>query len=187
MLAQSEKPRLPNMSTFNSQESNASSAVRFDLDDHDTHDILVYTVRGGYRITSQRDLCKDLDKGLRCPVAIAISVTQSLTATNADQRSLRCSRKPIGRGASRVEVQVRDLFNEPERSQHADYPNQRSSIASVGLPTGVYWRRLFFNHFKDLYIVSPNGTPTTSAGTSNRDSPEEGTSPSNTWSMSVQC
>lgn len=56
------------MSTFDSQNtglssSTTSSAERFGLDEASTKDILVYRVRGGYEVTNEKNLCRELDKG----------------------------------------------------------------------------------------------------------------------------
>jgi len=74
----------------------------------------------------------------------------------------RVSRKRIPRGNSRIEVKTEDLYNEPERSAYQKYPNSKNSLASVGLPRAVYWKRLLLNQFQDLYIVSPDSSPNSS-------------------------
>lgn len=149
------------MSTFASTSSSTSSSSRFNLDDADTRDILVYKMRAGYEISNQSQLCKQLD---------------------ADPR-WRCSRKAIPRGTSRLEVQTRDLFNEPERTQYAHYPNSKCSLASVGLPRGVYWRRLLLGHFEDLYILSPDSSPNSSTQNSSGGNSPDHQTPSSTWDM----
>jgi len=92
--------------------------------------------------------------------------------SSLDQR-LRCSRKRIPRGNSRIDVKTEDLFNDPERStyQRAAYPNMKSNLASIGLPRIVYWKRLLLNQFEDLYIVSPESTPSNSPEGSQYSSP----------------
>ena len=50
-------------------------------------------------------------------------------------------------------------------------------VANVGLPSKAYWRRLMFNSFPELYIVSrsiiptPDGTPNTSPESSQHVTP----------------
>ncbi|KAF1983567.1 hypothetical protein K402DRAFT_448145 [Aulographum hederae CBS 113979] len=146
------EPTINMPGTEYSQTSNASSASsKYDLDDNDERTVLVYKYRGGLKIQSQSDLRKSLEKDLR----------------------LRCSRKPIPRGNSRIEVKQEDLYNEPERSiyNQQGYPNMKNSLASIGLPSPVYWKRLLFNQFQDLYIVSPESSPNSSPESSQHVSP----------------
>ncbi|TID22426.1 hypothetical protein E2P81_ATG11532 [Venturia nashicola] len=127
-----------------SSNSSLRSAAKFNLDEKDKSDILVYRYRVGLQTSSQEKLCQELDK----------------------EPGLRCSKISIPRGHSRVEVHHGDLFPESQRDLIKDKPNFKSSVASVMLPFTVRMRRILFNQHKDLYIVSsetsPNSSPTTS-------------------------
>lgn len=150
---------LPNMTTFNSESSSASSSSRkFDLDPTDISDILVYKVREGCHICSQKDLCAMLDLGML--------TRRSSTASHVNQvpgsAEWRCARVPIPRGASRVHIQTRDLWTTEEKTRYAKLPNAELSVASVGLSRSVYWRRMIMGHFQSLYVVSPDHSPASS-------------------------
>lgn len=55
----------------------------------------------------------------------------------------------------------------PEDLQkYAEKPTLKSSLANVGLPSTAYWKRLFFNSFPELYIVSKSPSPVSSANNS---------------------
>jgi hypothetical protein len=139
------------MATWNSSSSNSANSQKYKLDESDQRDILVYRYRHGLAVESQSSLSKILDKN----------------------PNLRCSRKEIPRGDSRIEVRQEDLYNEPEKSEYSKYPNSKTSLASIGLPSPVYWRRLLLNQFKDLYIVSPETSPNTSPNSSQHVSPSD--------------
>ena len=208
-----DEPNFPSSSTTSSQSSR-----RFNLDEQSSRSILVYKMRSGYEISSQKELCRELDKGtepfphLLCrtksqPLQKTLSTihTHSTTSSassdpvpanvsaNASSSTLsdprwRCSRKHIDRGVSRLEIKTCDLWNEPERTAYCRYPNAKSNIASVGLPRGVYWRRMLFGHFQDLYILSPESSPASSRNTSPEDTAEsspDGPTPSNTFQVTV--
>jgi hypothetical protein len=81
--------------------------------------------------------------------------------TDGLDRSLRCSKLSIPWGTSSVEVHHGDLFPEPERARLAHLPNMKLSLSAINLPRSVYWKRMV-GQFKELYIVSPEGSPNTS-------------------------
>lgn len=149
-------------SNSNTPSSSTLSSLRFNLNENSNASILVYKLRSGYTVTTQRQLCRELDK---------------------EPNLWRCSKKPISRGTSRLNIQVRDLLNEPDRTLHSGRPNQSSSIANAGLPRGVWWRRLLLGEYKELFILSPEssssvGTASTgrlggSGNTSGNASPDE--------------
>ncbi|KAK7727399.1 hypothetical protein SLS57_002871 [Botryosphaeria dothidea] len=147
--------------TWNTDSTSSTrSAEKFGLDDKDTSSILVYKYRSGLDLSSQEDLCKALDK----------------------DPSLRVTRKKIPRGDSRVEVKREDLWNDEEKSEYCELPNSKSGLASVCLPRSVWFKRMLFNQFQDLYIVSPETTPNSSLN----GSPESSQcSPSSTWNHST--
>ena len=130
-------------SNYNTPSTSSLSSRRFDLDENSNASILVYKLRSGYTVTTQSQLCRDLD---------------------SEPNRWRCSKKPISRGTSRLNIQVKDLLNEPDRSIHADRPNQTSNIANVGLPRGIWWRRLLLGQFAELYIVSPESSSSVGSG-----------------------
>jgi len=157
------------MSTWNSAKTgdtcSSSSSEKYNLDEKDKSDILVYRYRGGLENLSQEKLCKRLDK-------------------DPKWAGMRVSRKCIPRGNSRIEVRTEDLYNEPERSAYQRFPNAKNSLASIGLPSAVYWKRLLFNQYPDLYIVSPDSSPENSPESSQHVSPSntfpKGNEPSHT-------
>lgn len=103
-------------------------------------------------ITTPQELCQKLD-----------------TEANTTGQRYRCSRIKIPRGNSRVEVKVRDTFEEPEKERYSHYFNQDSSIANIGLPRSVWWRRVLFGEFKELVIISPESSPGSSPGGSSHE------------------
>lgn len=161
-------------SNSNTPSSSTVSSLRFNLDENSTAPILVYKLRSGYTVTTQHQLCRDLDK---------------------ETNRWRCSKKPISRGTSRLDIQVRDLLNEPDRTLHAGRPNQTDSIANAGLPRSVWWKRLLFGEFKELFILSPDsssnigtastghlgGSVSNSGNTSGDASPDEDVDGVRTW------
>ncbi|KAF2403223.1 hypothetical protein EJ06DRAFT_323113 [Trichodelitschia bisporula] len=136
-----------------SQASSTNSSLlteRFGLDPNDTSSILVYKYREGLLTTSQHDLVQTLGKEPR----------------------FACSKIPIPRGYSRITVQQGDLYPEKERDKYAEYPSYKMSLACITLPRLVYWKRLVFNQYKDLYIVSPESSPESSPQNSAHNSPQ---------------
>ncbi|TKA63801.1 hypothetical protein B0A49_06321 [Cryomyces minteri] len=154
MSSTTESPTdaLPHNSTWrttqSSGSSSSSSASKYNLDENDTRNIVVYKHCGGLEIQSQKDLAQTLDKDL----------------------SLRLTRKPIHRLDSCVEVLTEDLWNAHEQSLYHNYPNAKSSLASVCLPSKVYWSRLLLGQYPELYIVSPERSPETSPNASQESS-----------------
>ncbi|EOD49537.1 hypothetical protein GTA08_BOTSDO10873 [Neofusicoccum parvum] len=143
--------------TWNTDSTSSTrSSEKFGLDEKDSSNILVYKYRSGLDVSSQEDLCKTLDK----------------------DPTLRVTRKKIPRGDSRVEVKREDLWNDEEKSVYSEFPNSKSGLASICLPRSVWFKRMLFNQFQDLYIVSPETTPNNSLN----GSPESSQcSPSSTW------
>lgn len=165
--------------TWNTDSTSSTrSAEKFGLDDKDSSSILVYKYRKGLDVSSQEDLCKALDKGTpaRSPRVRSRSSLATLDP------SLRVTRKKIPRGDSRVEVKREDLWNDDEKSEFSEYPNSKSGLASVCLPRSVWFKRMLFGQFEDLYIVSPETSPSNSLN----GSPESSQcSPSATWNQSA--
>jgi hypothetical protein len=116
------------------------------------------------------------------PLAPTTGLTTANTTTefganliDSAEPRYRCSKIKIPRGNSRVEVRHGDLYPEKDRAKFIDKPNYKSNVASVGLPFAVRMKRLLFDQYKDLYIVSPDSSP--------ESSPENSahTTPSSTW------
>jgi len=122
----------------------SSSAERYQLDEFDTTPILLYKYRGGLCTTSQKDLCAALDK----------------------DEHLRCTRKPVPRYCSYLDIKRHDLFLPEEKAEYASKPNYDSSLAAIKIPMGPYFGRIFMGTYDNLYIVSPecatSGSPTDS-------------------------
>lgn len=83
---------------------------------------------------------------------------------------MRVTKKEIPRGNSRLEIRTEDLLLPEDLERNRDKPTLKSSLANVGLPSTAYWKRLLFNSFPELYIVSRS--PTTSPASSKNNSPE---------------
>jgi len=124
-------------STWNTTSTSSTNSSKYGLDEDDKKDVLVYQYRGGMKIQSQQHLCKTI---------------------NQDPK-LRVSKKKIPRGNSRIDVKTEDLYPDEERSLYEHYPNMKNSLANIGLPSVVYWKRLLFDQFKEIYIVSPINSP----------------------------
>jgi len=151
------------MSHASAASTATSRSSKFNLDNKDTSSVLVYKWRGGLAVQSQADLAKTIDK----------------------DPHLRCSRMSLPRGKSRIDVRTEDLYNEPERTSYAKYPNMKNCLASVGIPSGVFWKRLLLGQYKELFIVSPesspdnspeqsqNTSPSSTFGTETRDAPRQ--------------
>ncbi|EGP86407.1 unnamed protein product [Zymoseptoria tritici ST99CH_1A5] len=135
--------------------TSSASAERYQLDQEDTNPILLYTYRGKLETSSQKDLCARLDK----------------------DEKLRATRKQIPRATSYLDVRRHDLYLPDEKQQYADLPNYDSSLASVKIPSLAYWSRMILGNYQDLFIVSPETTPTSSVA----DDGSRRTSPTSTW------
>ncbi|KAF2711329.1 hypothetical protein K504DRAFT_475211 [Pleomassaria siparia CBS 279.74] len=135
--------------------SSSSSASLFSLDEDDRSSILVYRYRSGSKaleVSSQHQLCQELDEE---PEILPY---------------LRVTKKPIPRGNSRLEVHAEDLMNPQDLQKFGEKPTLKASLANVGLPSTAYWKRLLFNSFPELYIVSKAISPSNSANNSPTES-----------------
>jgi hypothetical protein len=163
-------------STWNSASTSTSiSSQKYNLDENGENDILVYQYQKGLAIESESSLCKTLDKSMSPsnPSHRGQDNVKDLSANNAGlaTQPMRVSRKKIPRGNSRIEVRQEDLYNDSEKKKYAKYPNSSNSLANIGLPRLVYWKRLLLNEFQDLYIVSPESSPENSPASSQHVSP----------------
>jgi hypothetical protein len=155
--------------TFNSTSTNGTTSSKsselFGLDEEDNNDILVYKYRSGSKnleVTTQRELCKALD-------------------SDPDLPFLRVTKKPIPRGNSRLEVRTEDLLMPEDLKRYASKPTLKSSLANVGLPSTAYWKRLLFNSFQDLYIVSRSHTPSPDSSPNTSPESSQHVSPNTTF------
>ncbi|GAM85322.1 hypothetical protein ANO11243_033270 [Dothideomycetidae sp. 11243] len=130
--------------------SSSTSASRYGLDVDDPASILVFDWDGSIEKTSQRRLCAELDR----------------------DGSRRVTKKEIPKGCAYVEVRRHDLYLPYERELYKRLPNYNSSLASIRLPSSVYWSRYFFGSYDKLYIVSPEMSPANSP-TESFDGPKE--------------
>ncbi|KAI7542733.1 hypothetical protein KC317_g16501, partial [Hortaea werneckii] len=124
--------------------STSSSAERYRLDEFDTKPILLYKYRGQLQTSSQKDLCAWLDK----------------------DEKLRCTKKPLPRGTSYLDIKRHDLYLPDEKEIYSHYPNYDSSLAAIKVPSLPYWSRIFLGNYAELYIVSPESSPASSVADS---------------------
>ncbi|TKA67378.1 hypothetical protein B0A55_08750 [Friedmanniomyces simplex] len=143
-----------------STHSSSSSAERYRLDEFDSRPVLCYKYRGKLETSSQRDLCARLDK----------------------DDNLRCTRKLIPRGTSFIDVKRHDLYLPEEKQQYGDFPNYDSSLASIKVPLLAYLSRMVFGNYDELYIVSPETSPSSSVA----DEESRRVSPTSTWGVDSQ-
>ncbi|KAI7181314.1 hypothetical protein KC316_g6177 [Hortaea werneckii] len=143
----------------NSTVSSSSSAERYRLDEFDTKPILLYKYRGKLQTSSQKDLCAWLDK----------------------DEKLRCTKKPLPRGTSYIDIKRHDLYLPSEKDIYSGYPNYDSSLAAIKVPSLPYWSRIFWGNYAELYIVSPESSPASSVADS--ESRKTGISPESTFTQ----
>lgn len=199
--------------TDSTHTSSSSASEKYRLDEFDEAPILLYKYRGGLQTSSQKDLCKWLDKGMFSrkrmsthnafdgttqpseaylhddPRGLRGTAPQRDTINNANTQTVdnnsdrhRVTTKPIPRMTSFVDVLRCDLYLPEEKDTYTTYPNFASSLASVKIPRIPYWSRMFLGNYDQLYIVSPEGSPTSSqASGSTRN-----TTPTNSWGLDSQ-
>ncbi|KAF2659476.1 hypothetical protein K491DRAFT_590844 [Lophiostoma macrostomum CBS 122681] len=152
--------------TWNSTSSSSSKASSlFSLDEDNTSNILVYKYRSGCKsldVSSQHDLCKALDSDPNLPF-------------------LRVTKKKIPRGNSRLEIRTEDLLMPEDLKRYSEKPTLKSSLANVGLPSTAYWKRLLFNAYPELYIVSKSVTPSPESSQNTSPESSQHVSPSTTF------
>lgn len=156
--------------------SSRSSAEKYNLDDEDPNPILLYHYRGVLKTSSQKDLCAILEKSAPSH-KVAQTDFRATADTNTPDEFLRVTKKSIPRFTSYISVQRHDLYLPEEKRQYAEYPNYDSNLASIKIPSMAYWSRAIFGSYQDLYIVSPETSPSSSRA----DEDSRRTSPTNTW------
>ena len=113
------------------------------------------------------------------PSSLLHSLTHTidtLTDISTDEK-LRVTRKAIPRYTSYVDIKRHDLYVPSEKQLYADFPNYNSNLASIKVPSLAYWSRLLFGNYQDLYIVSPESSPSSSVA----DEDSRRSSPTSTW------
>ena len=170
-----------NHQTGFSDSTSSLSAEKYRLDELDENPILLYRYRGDLQTSSQKELCAELDKSASGSKRPLICNFVSHTNCPADE-SLRVTKKPIPRYTSYVDVKRRDLYLPWEQEEYAKFPNFDSNLASVKVPSSAYWSRLILGNYSDLYIVSPESSPTSSQADEDSRRP----SPTSTWGQDSQ-
>lgn len=156
-------------STSTSGTTSSKASSLFDLDENSNKSILVYKYRSGAKgleCTTEGALCAELDKHPRLPF-------------------MRVTKKPIPRGASRMDIHLEDLFLPVERDQYAEKISSKSSVANVGLPTVAKWKHMVLGSYDDLYIVSHTHTPTPESSKNNSPESSQHVSPAGTFPLEV--
>lgn len=152
-------------STSTSGTASSKASSLFGLDEDDRSNILVYKYRSGCKsleVSTQHDLCKALDSDPNLPF-------------------MRVTKKKIPRGNSRLEVHAEDLLLPADLEKYKQKPTLKASVANVGLPSAAYWKRLLFNSFRELYIVSKSPTPSPESSPNNSPESSQHVSPSTTF------
>ena len=111
----------------------------------------------------------------RLPCLTPYNKITILTARADDK--YRVTRKPIPRMTSYINVKRHDLYLPDEKHMYADFPNYDSNLASIKIPSLPYWSRMVLGNYQDLYIVSPESSPSSSQA----DDESRRTSPTATW------
>ncbi|KAI7267505.1 hypothetical protein KC345_g7905 [Hortaea werneckii] len=173
--------------------STSSSAERYRLDEFDTKPILLYKYRGQLQTSSQKDLCAWLDKGkllFSSRPCFALhpyipyhpyEARSQLTTRPILDEKLRCTKKPLPRGTSYLDIKRHDLYLPDEKEIYCHYPNYDSSLAAIKVPTLPYWSRMFLGNYDELYIVSPESSPAGSMADSESRKTGGGISPESTF------
>ncbi|EON65666.1 hypothetical protein W97_04905 [Coniosporium apollinis CBS 100218] len=97
------------------------------------HDFLVYIQHKGMEVMTETELRKYL----------------------AENPDLAVIPKDLPRGSFSIHITFEDTLTQEERAEHPGLPNMKSSLAGGTLPPKVFFKRLLFNQFKDLYVLSP--------------------------------
>jgi hypothetical protein len=153
--------------TDSTHTSSSSASEKYSLDELDETPILLYKYRGGLQTSSQKDLCAWLDKGKHRSTFLTSSnqanthVTDPIS-TDENFEKHRVTRKPIPRYTSYVDVKRHDLYMPEEKVSYEKFPNYDSSLASIKIPSIPYWSRMFLGRYPELYIVSPESSPSSS-------------------------
>lgn len=61
---------------------------------------------------------------------------------------------------SHLNIKRHDLFLPEEKEAYNTFPNYDSNLAAVKIPFSAYLGRMIFGNYDQLYIVSPETTPT---------------------------
>ena len=121
--------------------------------------------------------CRGLDLLLKPPVTPCFPPILLDVLTTRTDESLRVTKKAIPRMTSYVDVKRHDLYLPEEKELYSDFPNYDSNLASIKVPSLAYWSRMIFGSYAELYIVSPESSPSSSVA----DEDSRRTSPTSTW------
>lgn len=80
---------------------------------------------------------------------------------------MRVTKKPVPRGASRMDIYQEDLYMPEELSKYADKISPKTSVANVGLPSMAKWKHMVLGSYEDLYVVSQAHTPSPASSKNN--------------------
>lgn len=179
------------MTTFKSVSTSGTSSSKasslFDLNQTSRKSILVYRYRSGAKgleITTECDLCAELDNGESTRVRHRLPRPHALTPSSPADPSLpfiRVTRKPIPRGNSRLDISNEDLLLPDERERLATRLPPKVSVANVGLPTMAKWKHLILGSFAELYIVHRGHSPTPDSSANNSPESSQQISPASTF------
>jgi hypothetical protein len=112
-----------------------------------------------------------------------VCIANQRAASSADPNLpfLRVTKKKIPRGNSRLEIRTEDLLMPEDLKRYSEKPTLKSSLANVGLPSTAYWKRLLFNAYPELYIVSKSVTPSPESSQNTSPESSQHVSPSTTF------
>jgi hypothetical protein len=94
---------------------------------------------------------------------------------------MRVTKKPIPRGASRMDIHQEDLYDTEELGMYADKISAKSSVANVGLPTMAKWKHMVMGSYDDLYIVFQTHTPSPTYSKNSSPENSQHVSPASTF------
>jgi hypothetical protein len=112
---------------------------------------------------------------------VRIANQRAASSVDPNLPFLRVTKKSIPRGNSRLEIRTEDLLMPEDLKKYAEKPTLKSSLANVGLPSIAYWKRLLFNAYPELYIVSKSVTPSPESSQNNSPESSQHVSPSTTF------
>jgi hypothetical protein len=172
--------------TDSTHTSSSSASEKYRLDEFDAAPILLYTYRGGLKTSSQKEICAWLNKGMSPAPhsadhhATLASLTYCDVGKNIERH--RVTKKPIPRYTSYVDVKRHDLYLPEEKPMYASFPNYDSSLASIKIPSIPYWSRMLLGNYSELFIVSPESSPSSSIA----DDDSRRASPTAAWGSSSE-
>lgn len=143
--------------THDSSHTSSSTSSRYNLREDNESPILVYEWRGGLSTSSESALCHQIDTGMS--YCVRAPHTSANNFTEEKYSRCRVTKKPIPRFQAIVEVKRHDLYLDHEKELYHDIPNYDNSLASIKIPSSLYWSRAFTGSYEELYILSPETSP----------------------------